>query len=84
MAVDQDVDVFDVSGEGFEAHIVGDIDCTEGWCDGSSGYGRSGYPKPCPCGGLIHADYGDENWDGDYWLYTKCDQCGEKEGESTA
>lgn len=55
-------------------HIKGDKECTEGWCGG-----LSGYPKVCSCGGLIHADFGDENGDGDYWLYTKCDTCGEPE-----
>jgi hypothetical protein len=66
----------DVSGEGIYRHLVGDTGCAEGWCDGGS---SSGYPKPCECGGLIHADFGDENYDCDYWLWTKCDQCGESE-----
>lgn len=51
---------------GFE-HEIGDTDCKECW---------SGYPKPCRCGGLIHATFGDENYDMDYWLYYKCDKCG--------
>lgn len=55
-------------------HIKGNKECTEGWCGGNAGY-----PKVCSCGGLIHADFGDENSDGDYWLYTKCDICGEPE-----
>lgn len=54
-------------------HIRGNKECTEGWCSSSE------YPKECECGGLIHADFGDENADGDYWLYTKCDKCGESE-----
>ncbi len=54
-------------------HIIGDKECNKGWCSIDS------YPKQCKCGGLIHADFGDENWDGDYWLYTKCDKCGESE-----
>lgn len=66
-------ETFDVSGEGLYQHEIGNADCCEGWCDGST------YPKPCPCGGLIHADFGDENYDGDYWLHTKCDRCGERE-----
>lgn len=66
-------ETIDVSGEGLYAHSVGDSKCDKGWCDGCS------YPKPCPCGGLIHADFGDEDGDGDYWLHTKCDKCGEPE-----
>ncbi len=54
-------------------HIRGNEECTEGWC------GNQGYPKRCGCGGLVHADFGDEDFDGDYWLYTKCDKCGESE-----
>lgn len=58
-------------------HRVGDAKCDEGWCGNS-------YPRPhegCEAGpnGLVHADFGDENGDGDYWLYTKCDGCGEAE-----
>lgn len=52
-----------------EPHPVGS-DCDECWGDS--------YPKTCECGGNIHAVFGDENWDG-YWLYTKCDRCGESE-----
>ena len=58
----------DVSGEELYQHTVGNKHCREGWC-GSS------FPKSCTCGGLIHADFGDENADCDYWLYTKCDKC---------
>lgn len=65
---------FDVSGEDLYLHEIGDEDCCEGWCGGGSYY-----PKECKCGGLIHADLGDENNGGDYWLYTKCDCCGEPE-----
>lgn len=54
-------------------HIVGNEKCTEGWCSSFD------YPKKCGCGGLIHADFGDESADGDYWLYTMCDKCGESE-----
>lgn len=61
----------DVSGEGIYSHVVGDKDCPEGWCGGFE------YPIKCECGGLIHADFGDEDWDGDYWLYRKCDKCGD-------
>jgi len=60
----------DVSGEGLYHHEVGNQECTSGWCDGDR------YPKHCKCGGLIHADFGDEGLDG-YWLYKKCDKCGD-------
>jgi len=64
----------DVSGEGVYQHEIGDSDCCEGWCGGGFSY-----PRQCECGGLIHADFGDENSDCDYWLYTKCDKCGKSE-----
>ena len=54
-------------------HSIGDQDCESCWSE---------YPKECDakeCSGLIHAIFGDENWDMDYWLYTKCDICGESE-----
>jgi len=50
-------------------HIVGNKQCEKGWC------GNHGYPKPCLCGGLIHADFGDDTDDG-FWLHTMCDKCG--------
>lgn len=56
-------------------HRSGDPTCGEGWC-------LSDYPKPCEepgCTGLVHANFGDENADCDYWLDTKCDVCGEPE-----
>lgn len=62
---------FDVSAQEIWSHIIGNKDCEEGWCG-------NWYPIKCDCGGLIHADFGDESWDG-YWLYTKCDQCGGSE-----
>lgn len=40
-----------------------------------------GYPKICECGGLVHADFGDENENGDYWLTKQCDNCGESHNE---
>jgi rRNA maturation protein Nop10 len=57
-----------------DKHVVGDDDCDAGWCDQ-----KRGYPMPCPeCGeGLVHAEFGDEDSDGNYWLHTKCDRCGE-------
>ena len=64
----------DVSGEGIYWHQVGNADCREGWCLGIDG---NGWPYPCKCGGLIHADFGDENASGDYWIHRKCDRCGD-------
>ena len=61
----------DVSGEDIYHHIIGNESCIEGWCD--EGFH---YPKRCKCGGLIHADFGDEDYDMNYWLYEKCDRCG--------
>jgi hypothetical protein len=65
----------DITGEGMYQHRTGDPACDEGWCGGD-------YPKPCEaegCTGLVHADFGDEDYDGDYWLHTRCDRCGEAE-----
>jgi len=60
-------------GESYtEPHGVGDPKCTECWMH---------YPKKCECGGLVHASFGDEDADGDYWLYRKCDKCGEPDLE---
>lgn len=61
---------FNVSGEGLYQHEVGNKDCQVGWC------GVDDHPLPCKCGGLIHVDFGDEDYDGDYWLCRKCDKCG--------
>lgn len=69
------METFDVSGEGIYQHEIGNKDCSEGWCGLS-------FPVPCKCGGLIHADFGDENADCEYWLYKKCDKCGEDYDEA--
>lgn len=58
-------------GDSSEGHAVGDHDCNAGWCGGDNGY-----PKPCPCGGLIHAEFGDYEDSSGFWLWTKCDACG--------
>ena len=58
-------------GDSDDPHTVGDPECGAGWCGGT------GYPAPCECGGLVHANFGDENTDGDYWIYRRCDRCGE-------
>ena len=62
-------ETFTVTSDGSE-HTVGDANCSKGWCGGW------GYPKPCPCGGLIHAECIDEDYDNVY-LSKKCDKCGE-------
>ena len=54
--------------EYFGRHSVGEESCKTGWCGGW------GYPKPCKCGGLIHAEFDDESDDNVYLLY-KCDRC---------
>ena len=54
-----------------DEHEIGNLNCPAEWCGTNAEY-----PKPCKCGGLIHADFGDEDWDGNYWVYTKCDLCG--------
>ena len=58
-----------VFGDTDEPHNVGDANCSAGWCGNE-------FPKPCQCGGLIHANFGDENANCDYWLYERCDKCG--------
>ena len=35
-----------------------------------------GFPRPCRCGGQIHAELGDESASGDYWLRRWCAECG--------
>ena len=55
-----------------EEHIVGNKNCDVEWC------ACPGWPRECQCGGLIHAAFGDENEDCDYWLYQKCDRCGDE------
>jgi hypothetical protein len=47
-------------------HEVGDPSCGECW---------DGYPKPCDCGGLIHAQNSGEGFDC-IQLNLMCDDCG--------
>ena len=56
-------------GDTNDKHEVGNTNCPA--CFGYND------PRPCKCGGLIHTSFGDENYDGDYWLYEKCDSCGD-------
>lgn len=71
-------------------HAVGNQKCDECWpgypkpCDAftfskvvAAGFPVDGAARVA-CPGLIHASFGDEMQDG-YWLYTKCDVCGEAE-----
>jgi len=60
------------SGDQLYEHLVGDKNCKEGWCGGGH------YPVKCKCGGLIHAEFGDEDTDCNYWLNLACDKCGDK------
>jgi hypothetical protein len=62
-----------------EQHIVGNQACREGWCSGGSSYPHDHTDCEADPRGLVHAAFGDENADGDYWLFTKCDACGESE-----
>ena len=50
----------------FRYHEGGNKECSECW---------GGRPSFCECGGLIHSQYYDEDWDNVY-LYYKCDKCG--------
>ena len=47
-------------------HPIGDTNCPHCWTD---------FPKKCVCGGLIHAEFGDDTDDG-YWLFHRCEKCG--------
>jgi hypothetical protein len=54
-------------------HHVGDPQCPECLED---------YPEPCRCGGLLHAESGEEqDPDGELLPVTKCDQCGRSEDQ---
>lgn len=63
---------FTLTADGVFDHGIGDASCEEGWCGG-----LEGFPRPCKCGGLIHADFGDEDEEGNFWLVYKCDRCGD-------
>jgi hypothetical protein len=59
--------------EGLYEHIVGSDDCGECWNDRTFA---------CPCGGRIHSEFLDEDYDG-YYLTYKCDVCGCKDEPSS-
>jgi hypothetical protein len=53
-------------------HDRGDPACEQCW---------KGWPQPCEmenCDGQVHAEFGDENADCEYWLILECDTCGER------
>ena len=54
-------------------HYIGDTKCPE--CRAIAESFKEEYPEVCKCGGLIHAELGDDTPDV-FWLYTKCDKCG--------
>ncbi len=65
-------DVFTIWSDqtGHDPHTRG-LSCDECW---------QGFPKPCTtsdCKGFLHASFGGEFSDGEYWLNTRCDTCGE-------
>ena len=54
--------------EFWEVHEKGDSDCPGCW---------QGYPVRCGnCGELVHAEFGDEDWDCNYYLNYECENCG--------
>lgn len=46
-------------------HEIGNKECPVCW---------RGFPQLCKCGGLIHAEFEDEDWDNIY-LTKSCDKC---------
>ena len=64
-------DIFEVVVGG-ELHTTGDTGCNVSFC------GDGVYPKPCNCGGLIHCEFIDEDWDGCI-TRKECDTCGYEE-----
>ncbi len=49
-------------------HTVGDRRCVECW---------KGYPTKCVCGGMVHAQFVKEDWQGQVEFVCGCDKCGE-------
>lgn len=47
-------------------HEQGNPDCNVCWGE---------YPKPCECGGLVHAEFDEYEDNGDIRLRVKCDHC---------
>lgn len=66
-------DTFQVDPLYGDEHTAGNADCHSGWCSGREGF----HPRPCVCGGLVHAEFFDEDADDNYILTRRCDLCGE-------
>ena len=60
------MDIFITENDVKVEHEKGNKDCPECWDKET---------LLCQCGGIIHTDFGDENSDGDYWLYKTCENC---------
>lgn len=56
-----------VYGEGFHEHTRGDEACEGCW---------KSSPCRCECGGLVHGQFFEEDWDSVFLAYY-CDRCGE-------
>jgi len=65
-------------GDSGDKHEASNPKCEEGWCEGG---GADRYPRPCVCGGLVHASFLDESYD-DVLLQRKCDRCGDDYDEA--
>jgi len=48
-----------------DGHTVGDRNCAGCWCD---------WPRVCSCGGIVHAEFFEADWD-NYYLTIQCDRC---------
>lgn len=51
-----------------DEHEEGNPECSGCFCRNT---------KRCKCGGLIHVQFLDEDYDGDVHLQFKCDKCGD-------
>ncbi len=49
-------------------HEDGNEECPECWM---------GYPERCKCGGLIHGEFLETDFEDNVYVYWKCDKCGE-------
>ena len=61
--MNKDKTLFEIDGF---PHTAGDLDCDACW---------RGYPVRCECGGLIHAEFGEQLTHDSYSLHYKCDLC---------
>ena len=68
------IDTFSMGDMNYSVgHEVGNKNCPECW------YNEVKTCESCN-EGLVHTCFGDENSDGDYWLYYLCDKCGDTSG----